>query len=228
MYFFILQNYYPTKKTTTKEKTNTNIKSRIKINQSPYNNLINQRRGYMQRNLEWAKENKDLNFIGFWGVYDQNKEFSNFYNSPFVYMDGDKELVFENNEKFFMYMKAIHFKDEQAAKEILALNSTNGQDYKRIGRKVKNFNEQEWESVRCSLMIKGLILKFSQSDYLKEKLLNTQNAILVETSKYDRIWGIGLDKGNPNWKNPDKWLGKNLLGFCLMEVRNILRNNPEY
>ena len=48
-------------------------------------------------------------------------------------------------------------------------------------------------------------------------LLDTDDDILVEASPYDGVWGI---------KSTDSryWNGENLLGFAIMEVRDLLRN----
>ena len=64
--------------------------------------------------------------------------------------------------------------------------------------------------------------KFSQNKELWEFLKNTKDRILVEASPRDRIWGIGMGKANPDAENPMKWKGKNLLGFAITEVRDIL------
>ena len=48
---------------------------------------------------------------------------------------------------------------------------------------------------------------------------------MVEASPRDRIWGIGLEKNNPDAAIPEKWRGLNLLGFALMAVRDHIRNN---
>lgn len=45
----------------------------------------------------------------------------------------------------------------------------------------------------------------------------------MEASPYDNIWGIRLSAGSPEAQEPQKWRGKNLLGFALMEVRDELR-----
>ena len=37
----------------------------------------------------------------------------------------------------------------------------------------------------------------------------------------DEIWGIKLAENNPYVKNPNMWMGENLLGFALMEARDI-------
>ena len=47
----------------------------------------------------------------------------------------------------------------------------------------------------------------------------TGDAVLVEASPVDRIWGIGLAADDPRARDPSIWLGLNLLGFALMKVR---------
>ncbi len=37
---------------------------------------------------------------------------------------------------------------------------------------------------------------------------------------YDKIWGIGLSADAPDADTLLAWLGENLLGFALMEVRD--------
>ena len=66
------------------------------------------------------------------------------------------------------------------------------------------------------------MLKFSQNDKLLEYMLNTKNKILVEASPYDRIWGIGMKFNDPRALTPSEWNGLNLLGKCLMKVRQDL------
>ena len=56
-----------------------------------------------------------------------------------------------------------------------------------------------------------------------EYLLNTNSRILVEASPVDIIWGIGLTKESESSKNVYDWRGLNLLGFVLMEVRDLLK-----
>jgi ribA/ribD-fused uncharacterized protein len=61
-------------------------------------------------------------------------------------------------------------------------------------------------------MLKGLRAKFNQSLELKNRLLETGNALLIEDSLYDYYWGVGRNK-----------TGKNRLGALLMQVREELR-----
>mgnify|MGYP006105085405 FL=1 len=47
----------------------------------------------------------------------------------------------------------------------------------------------------------------------------------MEASPVDTIWGIGMASDNVNIENPSKWEGENLLGYALMEVRDLLKIN---
>lgn len=128
-------------------------------------------------------------------------------------------LVFISNEQFFMWCKAMFFKDIEMMKKILDFNqydlcqklisqTLTAQDIvknekytdewqkiqmgiKDCGRKVKNFDEEKWHKVKEDFMLNGLRLKFFQNNHLKEKLLNTKS-IIAEASPKDLEWGIGM------------------------------------
>ena len=74
------------------------------------------------------------------------------------------------------------------------------------------------------IVVEGNKAKFGQNPELKEYLLSTDDAILVEASPYDKIWGIGLDRDTAINGKVEDWKGENLLGCALMEVRDYLRN----
>ncbi|KAI8630600.1 DUF1768-domain-containing protein [Xylariaceae sp. FL1651] len=59
----------------------------------------------------------------------------------------------------------------------------------------------------------------------RDVLLATGTRELVEASPFDRIWGIGFAAKNAEGKR-QKW-GMNLLGKCLMEVREQFRREAE-
>ena len=71
-------------------------------------------------------------------------------------------------------------------------------------------------------MLKGNLAKFGQNPELKQRLLDTGDALLAEAEEYDSIWGIGLGMEDENNQNPENWNGQNLLGFALMQVRQKL------
>ena len=84
-------------------------------------------------------------------------------------------------------------------------------------RRQLHFNS---ERIRRSRIIdNGLRLKFQQNESLKQLLLLTRGD-LVESSPKDSIWGIGFSESNA-LKNKHRW-GENLLGQCLMTVREEL------
>ena len=71
-------------------------------------------------------------------------------------------------------------------------------------------------------MVNGNYAKFHQNKELRQFLLETGTRVLVEASPHDRIWGIGIGSEDSRAQDPTRWLGLNLLGFALMEVRSRL------
>lgn len=124
-----------------------------------------------------------------------------------------------------MAEKARIFGDDDAWQQIMA--SHDPMTIKKLGRKVRNFNAYVWKKNCQEVVKRGNLAKFSQILELKEYLLGTGDKILVEASPKDTIWGIGLPEDAPEVCNPHLWQGENLLGFTLMEVRDMLRVKEE-
>lgn len=66
----------------------------------------------------------------------------------------------------------------------------------------------DWSKIKVDRMRAVLHAKFGQHEDLRQMLLDTVDAILIEESKTDPFWGTGA-KGN----------GKNMLGLLLMQIR---------
>lgn len=130
-------------------------------------------------------------------------------------------VIYRTAEQYMMSQKALLFGDTEINKEIM--KAKHPKQIKALGREVSGFNEDIWNDNCCDIVIRGNYGKFSQNEDLKNFLLNTNERVLVEASPYDRIWGIGMAEDDPRCENPDRWNGTNYLGFCLMEVRDMLR-----
>jgi ribA/ribD-fused uncharacterized protein len=143
--------------------------------------------------------------------------FSQWWPCRFV-VDG---VTYVTAEQFMMAGKARLFRDAEALERILAEPSPAKQ--KALGRAVRGFDGAHWERHRFDVVAFGSHAKFSQDEALKAHLLSTQDAILVEASPRDRIWGVGLGRENPLVHEPARWRGRNLLGFALVHARDVLR-----
>ena len=93
-------------------------------------------------------------------------------------------------------------------KEFTELNPSKA---KQLGRKVKL--RKDWEEVKTNIMYDICLAKFTQNQDLKEKLLKTGNAILIEGNWWnDTYWGVC------------NGIGENNLGKILMKIREELKN----
>ena len=157
--------------------------------------------------------------LGFWKPKDKYGFMSQWYESDFTI----NNIKFNTCEKYMMYQKAVLFNDIENMNNILLLNDPS--KIKKMGRKVKNFNQEKWDSVKKEIIYKGNLYKFSQNKNLLKKLLDTGDMILAETSPYDKIYGIGLKPNDLKIQYISQWKGENLLGEALMRVRENLRYN---
>ena len=125
-------------------------------------------------------------------------------------------------EQYMMASKALLFEDEAIYHEIM--NASDPKSYKSLGRKIRGFDAALWDSKKYEIVVKGNKAKFGQNLCLKNFLLSTGNAVLVEASPYDKIWGIGMYESQARQGSVDSWSGENLLGYALMEVRDWLNH----
>lgn len=173
--------------------------------------------------MKYNVDNIDISngFVFFWGNKGNGKTIgceclSQWYISNFV-VDG---ITYCCMEQYMMSEKAKLFNDKEMYNKIM--NETDQKTIKYYGRLVNGFNSKIWDKHKCDIIIKGNFHKFSQNEELKNYLLSTKDSILVEASPFDTVWGIGMSRHIDDAKDPKKWKGRNLLGFCLMEVRDML------
>ena len=176
----------------------------------------------IERIREIIKRDPCREIIYFWGHTPNPKKmtkacFSQWYDCCFKVGDVD----YHTTEQYMMASKALLFGDEETYREIM---EAEGPDrYKKLGRRVRNFDSKVWDEKKYDIVVEGNKAKFSQNPELMEFLFSTGDAILVEASPYDKIWGIGLDIETAKEGSVEDWKGENLLGCALMETRDWLR-----
>jgi len=171
---------------------------------------------------QFERDSQSVKFLYFWG-HQPAKDgsitkscFSQWWVSPFE-IDGN---IYSTAEHWMMACKARMFNDRQTLDKIM--NAVTAPEAKKLGREVRDFNPEVWDKEKYNAVVKGNLAKFSASEVLKEFLIKTGEQVMVEASPVDSIWGIGLAAEDANAGNPSKWKGENLLGYALMEVRDVL------
>ncbi len=194
---------------------------------------------YNRYNMQWLSDKVDsgekLTFITFWKVDPgcENREFSQWYQgAPFV-INGRR---YYTAEQYMMSEKALLAKDYDSYDKIM--KEKDPAECKALGRKVKNFDGKEWGRAAREVLFHGNLGKFQADISLVDKLLSTGDAILVEASSRDSIYGSGIAKEDllnsdgtlkvhpRDWRtedNPSKQ-SENKLGFVLMGIRDLLRD----
>ena len=149
------------------------------------------------------------NCIFFW-----DSIFSQWYLCTFE-EDG---FEYSSAEQYMMIKKAEVFKAFDIAQEMK--ETFNPRKIKALGRSIPNFTDEEWDKHKINVVVRGNYLKFTQNKDLLKQLLSTGDKEIVEASPEDPIWGIGMYFTDKNLMNRELW-GQNLLGKCLMTVRDI-------
>jgi ribA/ribD-fused uncharacterized protein len=145
-----------------------------------------------------------MDTIRFYRVDDDFGGFSNFSPHPIV-LDGARWPTSEH------YFQAQKFADAAVRERIR--KATGPMEAARLGRDRKLKLRADWESAKVGVMHKALVAKFTQHADLRELLLSTGEAKLVEHTDNDSYWGDGGDGR-----------GRNMLGQLLMRVRGELRD----
>ena len=129
----------------------------------------------------------DSSPIYFWRVNEEPYGcFSQWYSSTFAAPapasagENAATLTFRTAEQYMMYHKAILFKDQKVADEII--REPDARKQKALGRRVRDFDEEIWNKHREKIVEEGNWWKFTQSKKggLKLLLLETVDRELIE------------------------------------------------
>ena len=164
--------------------------------------------------------------IRFYELTDPFGDFSNYALYPITIDD----VKYPTSEHAY---QAAKFTDEEFVKQIIQASTPNKarelarqqdlpnhrwawrrelnvkiQDSLKRGVKCR----EDWDEIKEDVMLKILRAKFQQHEKLGKLLLSTGDAEISEFTKRDRFWA--------NWTDN---LGKNRLGYLLMQVRSELK-----
>ena len=102
--------------------------------------------------------------------------------------------------------------DEELVEKIKKSHSAD--EAQRIAYANRDKRREDWDDVKISIMEELLRLKIEQNPYVKKKLLQTEDYMIVEDSPKDDLWGWGPNRN-----------GQNNLGKLWMKLREELKNN---
>jgi N-glycosidase YbiA len=122
-----------------------------------------------------------------------------------------KGKTWSTSEHYFQAQKfaGTEYESEIRKAKTPMIAATMGRDRSKPLRK-------DWESVKDSIMRDAVKAKFDQHSEIKQQLIGTGDAKIVEHTSNDSYWGDGGDGS-----------GKNMLGKILMQVRDNYRNNSK-
>ena len=141
--------------------------------------------------------------ILFYRTGDPYGEFSNFAAFP-IAVDGD---VWPTSEHYFQAQKFARQEDQD---EIRRQKSP--MKAARMGRERNRPLRNDWEQIKDDVMLRALRAKFTQHATLRQRLIETGEAEIVEHTENDRYWADGGDGA-----------GLNRLGKLLMQLREEFR-----
>ena len=148
--------------------------------------------------------------------YATSEPFSQWHHAHF--RDPITGDTYYTAEHYMMYQKAVLFDDMDTAEEILQVRHP--REAKELGRKVKGFRSDLWDENKNQIVYNANFLKFTQNTKLMAELMKYPGLTFVEAAENDKIWGVGMKEDNPDILDPNKWLGENLLGYALTDLRD--------
>ncbi len=191
---------------------------------------------YIERyNINWLIDEvaagKKHTYVAFWQADEgcENRIFCQWYAHPFM-VNGKK---YDTAEQYMMSEKALLFGDLESYKAIM--NEPSPKICKQLGRQVKNFDSSIWNNAFKEIIFHGNLGKLQSDIEFLDALLSTGDAVLIEASPLDDIYGAGISKEhllNPDGTLkvlPQDWHKKgetkqaeNNLGFVLMGIRDLV------
>jgi ribA/ribD-fused uncharacterized protein len=176
----------------------------------------------VKRKLRKSTEDAGPPPVLFHGADESKGEYRNFSNMSEhrIAVDGTQ---FPTVEHYFQAMKAKEFKDDEIYEKIVKAKTSKAA--KALGKKVKGFEKEVWDSKKDDIMRLGIRTKFIQHPELRKQLQETGERMIGEADARNTYWGIGTSQTSEKSKHPEKWRGQNKIGKILMELRQEFQEN---
>jgi ribA/ribD-fused uncharacterized protein len=183
--------------------------------------------------IDSVKQGCQFQYTTFWQADEgcENRMLSQWYQGKPFMVNG---RAYATAEQYMMSEKALLFNDLQSYEKIMA--TSDPAICKHLGRGVKNFDSDKWESAFREIIFHGNLGKLQSDIEIVDALLETGNSILVEASPLDDKYGAGISSNNLlnsdgtlkvmpwDWHKKDSGKqAENHLGFVLMGVRDLFR-----
>lgn len=99
---------------------------------------------------------------------------------------------FYTSEHAMMWYKAMAFDADNYGLLQSILSSKSPNTVKKLGRKVANYKNDVWAAIRLQVMVHILRQKAAQHPEIANDLRDSRGLYIMEASKYDKIWGVGM------------------------------------
>lgn len=136
--------------------------------------------------------------------FDKDSPFSTVSDHPFL-LDDVQWRTAEH------YYQASKYKGLAYAETIIL--AQDGQQAYKLGNRWLKRKVPDWKVNRQLYMTRALFRKVKEYQEIEAALLDTGDALIIETSLYDYHWGLGRDQR-----------GENTLGKVWMDIRKRLRS----
>lgn len=140
--------------------------------------------------------------------YEQDHYYLSNFSSFLLHWQG---RLFPTSEHAYHWCKFTNDPCKQSAIKV----ASSAHEAFKMAERWRQYRIPEWDEIKVATMRDILRAKVDQHEYVRRKLLETGDRVLIENSWRDDFWGWG-----PNHD------GQNMLGKLWMEVRAELRAKP--
>ena len=193
---------------------------------------------YERYNIDWlineVKAGKKFKYVTFWQADEgcENNVFSQWYKGEPIIINGRSYVT---AEQYMMSEKALLFGDMDSYAKIM--KEPDPAKCKKLGKNVYPFFHHVWKDAFKEIVFHGNLGKLQSDISIINALLETEDAVLVEASPYDDVYGAGLSKDSLlnkdgtlkvmpwDWHKEGKTdQAQNNLGFILMGIRDLFND----